>query len=159
MGEENFYLVYRLQENVAFPDPFFNEKRYHTGIFIETDQRAGAGTFHHVTGDIVSMQGMKYETRTMSSPPESSEAFHAKSKLGRVRKEDYPAAFEEELRAIPPPVRQRIFNPRTMALEQCKPDGTTYMPEEARPPYEKCTEWTNLKAIPALIKAGILIES
>ncbi|KAF3483494.1 uncharacterized protein GIQ15_02818 [Arthroderma uncinatum] len=159
MDEENFYPVYLLQENVAFPDPFFNEKRYHTGIFIETDPQSGTGAFHHVTGDIVSVQGMKYEVRPMSSPPESSEAFHAKTKLGRVRREDYPATFDEKLRGIPPPIRQRIFNPRTMTLEQCKLDGTLYMPGESKPPYEKCTEWTNLKAIPALIEARILIES
>jgi hypothetical protein len=76
--------------------------------------------------------------------------------LGQIRVSYYPEEVERPLQSVPPPPRQRKFNPSTMTYDQCKPDGTFYQPHGARPPYSKCTERTEQKAIPALQQLGLL---
>lgn len=151
------YRVFKVQSKIALPDPAFSETRYHTALFIEMEND-GSGRIHQVTGDIVSASGMTYEFKH-ETRPEDLEAFHAKFFLGWVRKCDYPDVFDGLLRSIPPPPRQRRFNITTMAYEQCRPDGSGYEAGEPIPPYEKCTEWTNKKAIPALKNNGLLHAS
>ncbi|EER42870.1 conserved hypothetical protein [Histoplasma capsulatum H143] len=116
-------------------DPEETETRYHTVIFIVTDDN-GDGYIHHVTGDITA--GMAYLPK-QGKQPETSQTFHRKEFLGLVQKSKYP----EEVN-------------RTMRYEQFKPDGSFYAPGEPRPRYFKCTEWTETKAIPALFQAGVL---
>ncbi|KAF2741246.1 hypothetical protein EJ04DRAFT_530334 [Polyplosphaeria fusca] len=113
-----------------------NETRYHNVLFVET-QPEGGGQIFHVTGDLVS--GMRYEQKA-GQKPELSQTFYAKTNLGRIRVEDYPAHLDEVLQTIPPPPRQRAFNPKTMRTEQIKSDGSFYGPNEQTPPYIKCTE-------------------
>lgn len=142
------YPVYRVQYNLAMQDPFMLGKRYHNVIFVATNAD-GSGWVHHVTGDIVQSQGMTYE-RKPGREPDLSATFHSKTLIGYVREEGYPVNMDRILQSVPTPPRQRNFNPHTMRYEPCKPDGTFYAPNESHPPYWKCTEWTQDKAIPAL---------
>ncbi|KAI9672987.1 MAG: hypothetical protein M1817_003151 [Caeruleum heppii] len=59
-------------------------------------------------------------------------------------------------RQQPPPPRQKSYNMKTHRTEQHKPEGGFYGPGEPRPPMIKCTEWTEIQAIPALYASGIL---
>ena len=138
-------------------DPLISGVRFHTVVFVETDADGG-GYIHHVTGDIASANGMTYQRKPGRSP-EQSDTFQRKSYLGQIRVSDYPNRVEQVLQSVPPPPRQRVFNPSTMAYEQCKPDGSLYAPHETRPPYSKCTEWTEQRAIPALQQHGLIHTS
>lgn len=147
------YKVYKIQYRLGVQDPMMgNETRYHNVLFVET-RADGGGQIFHVTGDLVS--GMRYENKPGQNP-ELSQTYHAKTYLGRIRLEDYPARLDQVLQTVPPPHRQRAFNPRTMATEQCKPNGSFYEANEQRPPYIKCTEWTEQKALPALYRYQLL---
>ena len=150
------YDVYKLQNELSFQDTSTIGKRYHTGIFVETTSADGSGTIHHVTGDLV--KGMTYETR-IEKAPENLEVFHAKTFLGKVLVNDYPAKLDAILQSLEPPCQQKWFNTLTMTYEQRKPDGTFYGLDEARPSLFKCTEWTEQRAIPALLQAGLLIRA
>lgn len=147
-----------MQYKLGLQDPAFSETRYHTVIFIETESDGGGYT-HEVTGDIASSNGMTYQTKKEQGPPEQSETFHQKYFLGWVHKYDYPSAVDQLLRSLPSPPRQRRFDPERMMWVQCKPDDTPYGPKETPPPYEKCTEWTEKKAIPCLQQRGVLHAS
>jgi hypothetical protein len=107
------YYIYKVQYKLGLQDPAFSETRYHTVIFVETDVDQG-GFIHHVTGDIASGTGMRYE-RKRGKRPEQSEAFQAKFLLGTVLTNDYPGRLEAVLQAVPPPLRQRWFNPTILA--------------------------------------------
>ncbi|KAJ8109168.1 hypothetical protein OPT61_g7658 [Boeremia exigua] len=147
------YNVYRVQSTLAMQDPMMgNETRYHNIIFVET-QADGGGQIFQVTGDLVS--GMTYENRPGPNP-EKSEIYHSKTHLGRIRLEDYPTRLDQVLQAEPPPHRQRAFNPKTMATEQIKPNGSFYDADEQRPQYVKCTEWIEQQALPALYRYQLL---
>ena len=148
------YRIYKVQYKLGLQDPAFTETRYHTVLFVETDADGG-GRIHHVTGDIASSSGLMYQSKS-GRPPEQSDTFHQKFYLGLVRAADYPDVVEQLLQSLTPPPRQRRFNPSTMAWEQCKPDGTPYGPHETRPPYRKCTEWTEQQAIPTLQQHGLI---
>ena len=156
MSAEVYYKVYKAQYVLGLQDPAFNETRYHTVVFIETDADGG-GYIHHVTGDIASPDGMEYQ-RKRGRQPEQSDTFHGKTYLGRVRASDYPDVVERLLQSLPRPPRQRRFNPNKMLWEQCKPDGSYYSPHEAPPPYMKCTEWTEQMAIPTLQQHGLILQ-
>lgn len=54
------YRVYTVRFSLSMPDPDMPTPRYHTAIFVETGED-GSGYLHHVTGDITSMGGMRYE--------------------------------------------------------------------------------------------------
>lgn len=149
----NEYKVYKVQHTLGMQDPLMgDETRYHNVLFVETEADGG-GQIFNVTGDLVS--GMVYETESAQNP-ELSQTFFAKEYLGRIRHEDYPARLDKVLRTLPPPPRQRAFNPRTMATEQIKSDGSFYEANEQKPPYMKCTEWTEQLAIPALYQNQLL---
>jgi hypothetical protein len=144
--------VYKVQYKLGMQDPDFNYTRYHTVIFVKTDVDGG-GHIHHVTGDLVI--GMQYQKKA-GRRPEQSLTFHAKEYLGKVRAADYPDEVDRLLRSLPPPPRQKRFNPQTMAYERCKPDGSSYDTGQSLPPLMKCTEWTENNAIPKLIEQGLL---
>jgi hypothetical protein len=148
------YDVYKVQYRLGLQDPALSETRYHTAIFVHTDAD-GAGFIHEVHGDIASGTGMKYG-RKHEEAPELSDTFHAKTLLGKVLANDYPGPVEALLHTVPPPPRQKRFDPASMSWEQCKSDGTPYASHETRPPYSKCTEWTEQRAIPALLRAGLI---
>ena len=44
-------------------DPIDPTKRYHTGIFVETNPSLSTGTMHQVTGDVISQNGTRYEEK------------------------------------------------------------------------------------------------
>lgn len=101
---------------------------------------------------------MVYNTR-IDQDPELDTMFFAKHFLGVLKVEDYPDKLDGILKALPLPKKQRSFNPKTMRTEQHKSPGVFYEPGEERPPMVKCTEWTLNQAIPALVEAGILIQT
>ncbi|KAH7095648.1 hypothetical protein FB567DRAFT_35326 [Paraphoma chrysanthemicola] len=144
------YNVYKVQYPLGLQDPMMgNETRYHTVLCVETDAEERGQVFH-VTGDLVS--GMRYERRDV----DPSQTYHAMTYLGRIRSEDYPERLEQVLQTVPPPLRQRAFNPKTMTTEQIKPDGSFYSANEPKPSYIKCTEWIEQRAIPALYQHQLL---
>ncbi|KAM5454298.1 hypothetical protein MaudCBS49596_002315 [Microsporum audouinii] len=146
------YEVYKVKHMLAMQDPEETETRYHTILFIVTDDN-GDGYTHHVTGDITA--GMTYQCRR-DERPEALETFHKKEFLGLVSKSKHPAEVDRVCLSIPAPHSQKRFNPQTMRYEQFKPDGSFYAPGEPRPRYFKCTEWIENKVIPALFQAGVL---
>ncbi|KAH8812632.1 hypothetical protein F5884DRAFT_314137 [Xylogone sp. PMI_703] len=146
------YDVYRVKYNIAIADPDMPSPRYHNVIFVKTEDN-GDGFVHEVAGDITS--GMYYDTRS-SKWPDNSDDCHSKELLGTIKASDYPDELDQVLRALPPPPKQKHFNPQTMRTEQIKPDGTFYEPGESGPPMIKCTEWIANQAVPALYASGIL---
>lgn len=148
------YEVYKAKYNLAFQDPEETSTRYHTVIFVATDTNSGGGYIHEVAGDIVT--GMTYQTRR-DSAPETSETFHAKECLGLIARDRYPGEVDRVCMALPPPQAQKRFNPGTARYEAFKPeDGSSYAPGECRPRYFKCTEWVEMRAVPALFQTGVL---
>ncbi|KIW62808.1 hypothetical protein PV04_10939 [Phialophora macrospora] len=143
--------VYKVRSN-TIPDPDMPGRRYHTALFVQNTDN-DEGTIHQVTGDLVT--GMTYEVKR-AQRPEDSQDFHDKELLGTVEPSQYPAFFDQICRQQPPPPKQKKFNLATRRTEQTKSDGSFYAPGEQKAPMIKCTEWTELQAIPALIKAGIL---
>jgi hypothetical protein len=154
----SYYPVYKLRFSLAMADPDMPQPRYHTTLFVETNQADESGFLHHVTGDITSSQGMRYE-RKPRSRPEDSATFYNKEFLGYTLANGYPTSFDNVLRNIPAPPQQKAFNPATMRTEPFKTlhPLTFYEQGEARRPLMKCTEWTNGRAIPALQAAGLIV--
>lgn len=146
------YRVFKVRTGPLLPDPDIPGTRYHTVLFIETNEDK-SGIRHHVTGDLVS--GMVYDTGP-AERPEDLDTFHNKESIGSVLRSTYPGAVDTVLKGLPPPHKQKAFNRETMRTEPVKPDGTFYAPDEERLPLFKCTEWVEQKAIPALREAGVL---
>jgi hypothetical protein len=146
------YAVFKVKEHLLLQDPDETSTRYHTVIFVETDQD-GSGWIHQVAGDITT--GMQYE-RKRSGKPEASESHYTKQFLGHISVSDYPAAMDTICQSIPPPHKQKAYNAKTNRTEACKADGTFYGLGETRPPFFKCTEWTEQKVIPALLAQGVM---
>ena len=152
------YGVYRVESDMGdMVDPDIPRPAYHQVIFVETGP-AGTGFIHHVTGDVTSHSGMKYEVR--AERPEESETFHQKYFLGTVAREDYPDNFNAVLKKCPPPHKQKEYNPKTRKNEQFKSvsDGVYefYQPGEDRPTMYRCKQWTIQTAIPALKESEVL---
>ncbi len=110
---------------------------------------------HHVTSDLVN--GILYESRACGRP-EQSENLHAKELLGYTNLRNYPAAWEAVLSQIPAPPRKKAFNPDTMKTEpvKCWNPLAFYKPGEPRQPLQKCTDWVEEQAIPALKSRGYI---
>ncbi|KAL9109182.1 MAG: hypothetical protein Q9227_006107 [Pyrenula ochraceoflavens] len=148
------YPVYKAQYHLSLQDPSLPGPRYHTVIFILTSfPFPGHGIVHHVTGDLVT--GYTYSTRP-EPPFDSSPTFHASQYLGQTDVATYPRAIDDLLKQLPAPPRQRVFSPGKMAYVRCRQDGTVYGEGEEVPELEKCTEWIERKAIPALLQQGIV---
>lgn len=150
------YRVYVVKSTISMPDPDMPPPRYHTAIFVESESNGG-GYLHHVTGDLTSIGGMRYE-KTLSGRPEHADAFYAKDLLGVTDASTYPSSWDTMLRQVPPPRQQKAFNPKTMRTEPFKnvEPLTFYKSDEPRQPLVKCTEWTLDQAIPALRLAGLI---
>ena len=141
------YNLYKMRFKLAIQDPLMGpQPRYHHILFLETHTN-NRGHVFNVVGDLVA--GMIYECR-LSENPELDDSFHDKVLLGRVSMEDFPGRLDTVLRSLPPPPKQRAFNVQSMRMEQIKEDGGFYGEGEERPPFKKCTEWTELEAIPKL---------
>ncbi|KKZ62345.1 hypothetical protein EMCG_03263 [[Emmonsia] crescens] len=148
--------VYTVKFTLSMQDPDMPSPRYHTTIFVETEAN-GNGYVHHVTGDITSIGGMYYEKKYRERP-ELSRTFYSRDLLGVTDASAYQNSWENVLRQVPPPPRQKSFNPKTMRTEPFKTENplTFYEYGEVRQPLVKCTEWTLERAIPALRSAGLL---
>jgi hypothetical protein len=129
-------------------------KRYHNAIVIETEAN-GSGRVIQVIGAIGQSGGMTFESKRGRKPDES-DSFHRQHYLGTITTGYLDSVIKFIQTRCPPPPQQRNFNTQTYKTEQCKPDGSFYQPGEPLPPYEKCTEWTLNKAIPALQQSGYL---
>jgi hypothetical protein len=127
--------------------------RYHNVIFVETDADGG-GRVLQVEGGIRNADVMTFNEKA-GRKPEESRSFVRRHFLGQLQTSDY-GSIVRLLETVVPPPRQRNFNTITKTTEQYKPDGTFYGPQEPRPPYMKCTEWTLQRAIPALWQSGLL---
>lgn len=139
-------------------DPDLPSPRYHNLLFVQTNAEGpGSGTKHQVTGDIVT--GMYYES-VPCADPETTESVHAKTLLGYTQASTYPEQWESVLRSIPPPPKQKAFNITTMKMEPVKlwDPLTFYAAGESRRSLEKCTEWTEQKAIPALVGRELIVS-
>ncbi|GBF59831.1 hypothetical protein TMEN_2226 [Trichophyton mentagrophytes] len=163
--EEEWYRVYKPGLDTAAFDPLDPEKRYHEGILVETKPGYGKGTLFHVTGDIITASGMRYEEREFDREMES-EYLHNFPQIGLVSRADFHSGkIGAILKELPRPTKQQGINfwevdPTTGRHEiiWTRQDGERYGPDEQRRPIFKCNEWTRQYAIPALREAGVLLD-
>lgn len=156
MSNSKSYRVFKLKCILEMQDPDMPAPRFHTVIFVETNgQGPGSGVKHHVTGDLV--QGMQYEAQPYGNP-ESFENFASMELIGYTKVASYAENWDNHLKAIPPPPKQKAFNIKTMKTEPVKSWDPLafYKPGETRAPLIKCTEWAEEQAIPSLISRGLI---
>ncbi|KAJ5351903.1 hypothetical protein N7452_000877 [Penicillium brevicompactum] len=159
MATSQRYPVYKVKFRLSIQDPDMPSPRYHTILFVETNERGPrTGTKHHVTGDIVT--GMQYEP-TIIDDPESDENLFSKELIGHTQALNYPKRWNDLLKSLPAPPKQKAFNCKTMKTEPVKTwePLTFYGVGEQRRPLVKCTEWIENQAVPMLINTGILQEA
>ncbi|PGH12247.1 hypothetical protein AJ79_04427 [Helicocarpus griseus UAMH5409] len=152
------YLVFIVRFTISMPDPDLPTPRYHTTIFVETAAN-GSGYLHEVTGAVTSMGGMQYQSNPHGRP-ELLSTFYSRELLGVIDASGYPESFDNVLGQLPPPPRQKAYNPQTNRTEPFKSENplTFYEDGEPRRRLVKCTEWMLEKAIPALRSAGLIRE-
>lgn len=150
------YPVLLVKFKLSIQDPDMPSPRYHTILFVETNERGPhSGIKHHVTGDIVT--GMHYEP-VIIDDPESDENLFSKELIGYTRALNYPKSWNDVLKLLPAPPKQKAFNCETMKTEPVRSWDplTFYGPQEPRRPLIKCTEWIENQAVPMLINAGFI---
>lgn len=154
----DYWNVFLARYSLGVADPDMPGTRYHTVLFVETGVDR-SGLLHQVTGDITSDSGMCY-TPQPSEFPEHSESNISCERLGFTPVSKHPGHWERVLGAVPPPPKQKHFNPETKTTEPFKTrlPMTFYAPGEPRRPLIKCTEWTLERAIPALKQYGLIIQ-
>ncbi|KAJ5981130.1 hypothetical protein N7481_008428 [Penicillium waksmanii] len=158
-GDE-WYKVFVPEFDTVAYDPLDPPKRYHTGIFVETDTETLRGALFHVTGDIIANSGMRFEVRD-NYVPGASRYFHRTTEIGWIRKADYPR-IRGILEALPKPTKQQGIDfwskdpAKRNKLTWTKQNGDLYGPGEQRRPIMKCNEWTHQLAIPKLRGERIL---
>jgi hypothetical protein len=155
MATSQIYPVYKVKFRLSIQDPDMYQSRYHTILFIQSNEQGPrTGIKHHVTGDIVT--GMHYEAVSVDDP-ENDENFYSKELIGHTRALNYPKNWNDILKSIPAPPKQKAFNKVTMRTEPVKTWDplTFYEAGEPRRPLIKCTEWIEDQAIPILINAGL----
>lgn len=161
-----WYRTFRPEIDSVADDPLDPGKRYHKGVFVETDPVNGRGKLFHVTGDIIAASGMMYQERGNFTPGASAQ-LHRTTQIGWVLKADYDSGkIGTILRALPTPTKQQglnfwEINPVTGKHDiiWTKENGERYGPGEQRRPTFKRNEWKNLYASPALRNAGVLRDS
>ncbi|KAJ5207918.1 hypothetical protein N7449_002297 [Penicillium cf. viridicatum] len=156
MSTSQIYPVYKVKLRLSIQDPDMPSPRYHTILFVQTNEQGpGSGIKHHVTGDIVT--GMHYEPAKYNDP-ETDENFFSKELIGHTRALNYPKNWNDILKSIPAPPKQKAFNKVTMKTEPVKSwdPMTFYEPGEPRRLLIKCTEWIEDQAIPILINLGLI---
>ncbi|TKA28688.1 hypothetical protein B0A50_03015 [Salinomyces thailandicus] len=72
--QQAWYPVFKLEIDSVAPDPLETDKRYHQAIFVKTDSNSGSGRLFHVTGDIISASGMRYEEKGGYTPGHSKQS-------------------------------------------------------------------------------------
>ncbi|KAL4779242.1 hypothetical protein BJX76DRAFT_365454 [Aspergillus varians] len=161
--QQEWYRVFIPElDTVAF-DPLDPDKRYHVGVFVESNPDYKEGRLFHVTGDVIAASGMRYEERDGYIPADSVH-LHAYTQIGWVLQADYHSGrISNILRALPRPTKQQGINfwetdPVTGRHEiiWTKENGERYGPGEQRRPVFKCNEWTHQYAIPKLRDEGVL---
>lgn len=100
-----YYSVYKSRFSLDMADPDMPQPRYHTIFVVETREADQSGILHHVTGDITSSHGMRYERKPRSRPKESR-TFYNKELLGYTLANSYPASFDNVLQNVPTPPQQ-----------------------------------------------------
>ncbi|KAK2800969.1 hypothetical protein FQN50_007944 [Emmonsiellopsis sp. PD_5] len=168
LQQQGWYPVYRPEFDTAAFGALDPVKRYHEGVFVELDATTHKGTLFHVTGDIISANGMYYEERKDYAPSLSEHLFR-NTQIGWVRKDDiHSGKITAILRGLPTPPRQQGLDfwdkEKDPVTKQTKiiwmrQDGERYGPGEQRRPVFKCNEWIHQYAIPALRAAGVLHDS
>ncbi|KAJ5088460.1 hypothetical protein N7456_012076 [Penicillium angulare] len=149
-------------DTVAY-DPLDPPKRYHTGIFVETDAEEFRGTLFHVTGDVIANSGMRFEMRK-NYVPTATKYFYRTTEIGWIRRTDYPR-IGAILEALPKPTKQQGIDfwskdpTKRNKITWTKQNGELYGPGEQQRPIMKCNEWTHQLAIPTLRREGILHDS
>ncbi|KAK2767025.1 hypothetical protein FQN54_006343 [Arachnomyces sp. PD_36] len=165
---QQWYRVLQPEFDTVAHDPLDPPKRYHTGIFIETNQTRAEGKLFHVTGDVIAANGMWYEERQYHAARDLTETHrYDDTQIGWVLRADYDSGrIGSVLRALPRPTKQQGINfweidPVTGRHEiiWTKENGERYAPGEERRPVFKCNEWTNRLAAPALRETGILRDA
>lgn len=166
--QQEWFRVFKPEFDMVAFDPLDPAKRYHTGIYVETNQEGYEGKLFHVTGDIIAANGMIYEERENYVAEELAYLYrYDDTQIGWVLKADYHLGrISSILRALPKPTKQQGINfwekdPVTGRHEiiWTKEDGERYGPGEQRRPVFKCNEWTDQHAVPALRQAGVLRDS
>ena len=165
-SQERSFRVFRPELDSVAHDPLDPAKRYHTGIFVETNPSLGTGTMFQVTGDVISQSGMRYEEK-VDYLPGSEAPLHRSTLIGVILKSDFDRGIVSTiLSSLPTPSKQQGLNfwekdPQTGRHELIwtKENGDPYGPGETRKPTFKCNEWTSQYAIPALRDAGVLRDS
>jgi len=148
------FTLYRVELQLGLQDPLVGPStRYHNIIFICTSP-SGSGRAIQVVGTIADENGMTFQ-EAASPAPEELDGFHKKRLIGTIRSENYDEIVEL-LGVIDPPPRQRIFDSKLLEWVKCKPDGSRYQEGDKGAEYWKCTEWTVLKALPALTKSRLV---
>ncbi|KAI1938047.1 rRNA processing protein [Ophidiomyces ophidiicola] len=110
----------------------------HHAIFIETNSPSiGCGYVYQVTGSI--QNGMVYEDKAATSPPEDDPSFVGKSLVSIVKKTSHPDKVRRVCRSVEAPKKQ-FDRPRKL-----------YPEDKVR----HCQEWT-AEAVAALTQAGLL---
>ncbi|CAG8922937.1 unnamed protein product [Penicillium salamii] len=153
------YPVYKVRFKLSIQDPDMVPPRYHTILFVQTNEQGPrSGIKHHVTGDIVT--GMHYEPAIIQDP-ETDENFFSKELIGNTRALNYPKNWNDILKSLPAPPKQKAFNRNTMKTEPVKTwePLAFYGADEPRRPLIKCTEWIENQAVPVLINAGLIQDT
>ncbi|KAH8173154.1 hypothetical protein LIA77_07409 [Sarocladium implicatum] len=158
-GSRHYHAVYLIKTQVGLRDPDIPGPRFHHIIFVETNPHNRSGIVFNVVGDITSNAGMTYESRH-DNDPQQSEMFHSKDLLGYTVADGFRDSWDALLGSLPTPPKQKEYNLTTNKTELVKEwePLTFYAPGEAQHIPWKCTEWTNDHAIPALRRAGLILE-
>ncbi|CAG8221639.1 unnamed protein product [Penicillium salamii] len=159
MSTSTIYPVYKVKFKLSIQDPDMVSHRYHTILFVQSNEQGPrSGIKHHVTGDIVT--GMHYEPAKIQDP-ETDENFFSKEFIGNTRALNFPKNWNDILKSLPAPPKQKAFNRDTMRTEPVKTwePLTFYEADELRRPLIKCTEWIENQAVPVLINAGLIQDT
>ncbi|SMR50229.1 unnamed protein product [Zymoseptoria tritici ST99CH_3D1] len=136
-----FYRAFRPELDSVAHDPLDPAKRYHDGVFVETDRTNGTGTMFHVTGDIIAQSGMRYEEKENWAPGQSAR-LHRITPIGFVLEDDVDSdKISSVLRSLPTPTKQQGVNfwkrssePGAIEIIWTKEDGEPYGAGEGRRP-------------------------
>jgi hypothetical protein len=86
------YRVFVLRFNLRMPDPDIPVPGYYTTLFVETGAD-GSRYLRHVTGDITSSGGMRYEKK-FRDQPERSRTFNSKEMVDVTDASSYPSSWD-----------------------------------------------------------------
>lgn len=99
------YQVFTPEFDTVSYDPLNPPKRYHTGIFVETDPEILEGDLFNVTSDVIASSGMRFEVKE-SYVPSTETYFYRTTEIGWIHKADY-SRVNDILEALPRPNKQQ----------------------------------------------------